>query len=86
MCVQGIEAVQVMLARPKSDGRTHADVDPCIAPLVQALNNAGIQTIACCCGHGKRPGNIVLEDGRELIVAATFEEARIVDRAFPPIS
>lgn len=30
-------------------------VDRCLAPLVEVLNNYGIQTIACCCGHGKTP-------------------------------
>ena len=28
-------------------------VDSCIAPLVQMLNDYGIKTISCCCGHGK---------------------------------
>jgi hypothetical protein len=36
--------------------------DPCIEPLVRALNDAGIATRASCCGHGHRPGNIVLAD------------------------
>lgn len=54
-------------------------VDRCLAPLVQALNHAGILTRASCCGHGKRPGNIALADGRELVVVATFEEARRLD-------
>src|SRR5690606_22195454 len=40
--------------------------DPCIAPLVAALNAASIETVASCCGHGHRPGVIVLRDGREL--------------------
>lgn len=40
--------------------------DPCIAPLVAALNEGGVPTIASCCGHGKWPGAIVLADGREL--------------------
>jgi hypothetical protein len=51
---------------------------------VKALNDAGIETIASCCGHGKRPGNIVLKDGRELIIAPDFEAGRMIDRAFPP--
>jgi hypothetical protein len=62
------------------------DVDHCIAPIVKALNEAGVATIACCCGHGVRPGNIALVDGRELILARNYEEARAVDRAFPPIN
>jgi hypothetical protein len=85
MCEWGIKAAQVKLARPKLDGRVFAPVDPCLEPLVQALNDAEILTVASCCGHGKRPGNIILEDGRELIIAPDWETARIVDKAFPPI-
>jgi hypothetical protein len=49
--------------------------DPCIAPLVAALNDGGLPTVASCCGHGKSVGSIALRDGRELIIAATFQEA-----------
>lgn len=42
--------------------------DPCIASLVAALNYGGIETVASCCGHGQRPGNIVLADGRFLTI------------------
>lgn len=65
---------------------TVRDIDRCIYPLVQALNDRGFRTIACCCGHGKRPGNIALADGRELIIAPDYETGRAVDAAFPPIS
>ena len=41
-------------------------VDSCIRDLVESLNDHGIPTIASCCGHNKRPGSIVLEDGRHL--------------------
>jgi hypothetical protein len=41
-------------------------VDSCIAPIVIALNKAGVKTRACCCGHGKSNGNILLADGRWL--------------------
>ena len=43
-------------------------VDLCIADIVAALNAANIETRASCCGHGKQPGSIILDDGRELIV------------------
>ncbi len=43
-------------------------VDRCIAGLVEALNVAGILTAGSCCGHGKGPGSIILQDGRELVV------------------
>lgn len=60
------------------DGRMRA-IDACLAPLVKVLNEAGIATVACCCGHGKRPGNIALKDGRELIIARNYDEARLID-------
>lgn len=41
-------------------------VDSCIADIVQVLNDAGIYTRGCCCGHGKEDGYIALHDGREL--------------------
>lgn len=41
-------------------------VDWCIHHIVAALNAAGIETIASCCGHGLRDGIISLSDGRDL--------------------
>jgi hypothetical protein len=43
-------------------------IDFCVVGIVSALNAAGIETRASCCGHGKRDGNIILEDGRILII------------------
>lgn len=63
----------------------YRDIDSCIAPLVAALNQAGITTVASCCGHGKRPGNIALADGRELVIAPDYETGRAIDKAFPGI-
>lgn len=57
--------------------------DPCIEPLIRALNDAGIATTASCCGHGFRPGAVQLADGRELIVCADYETARVMERAWP---
>lgn len=57
--------------------------DPCIAEIVRALNAAGVETIASCCGHGLRPGNIALADGREIIIARNYDEGRVIDRVFP---
>lgn len=85
MCQHGIKAEQVRLARARSDGRTHAPVDPCIAPLVQVLNDGGMLTTSSCCGHGQRPGTITLADGRELLVMPSFAEARRADHLWPDI-
>lgn len=42
--------------------------DPCIAPIVKALNDAGLRTVASCCGHGERPGSIILANETELVI------------------
>lgn len=85
MCKHGITATQVKLARPRADGRTHAPVDPCIAPLVQALNDAGLQTTSSCCGHGHRPGIVTLADGREILIMRDHDEAARTYPLWPDI-
>lgn len=52
--------------------------DPCLAPLIEALNAGGIPTVASCCGHNGNgsdgqqtdaPGWVMLRDGRTLTIA-----------------
>lgn len=53
MCKWGTDK-EVMLCKPLPiSGRKMVKVDACIARLVQTLNDYGIETIGCCCGHGK---------------------------------
>lgn len=54
-------------------GRDGVWCDPCLAPLIGALN-PDIRTISSCCGHGVAPGSIALADGRWLLICATYEE------------
>jgi hypothetical protein len=73
MCKHGDE---VLLSVPIPASLSHTgelrwetkSVDRCIAPLVKALNDAGIYTANCCCGHGETDGNIILHDGRTLTI------------------
>lgn len=51
-------------------------IDRCIAPIVQALNDAGIFTSNSCCGHGKCDGFILLHDGRELMIKKSEGEEK----------
>lgn len=73
MC-QHDDTVDLMVCVPARLSHTGAvrwepkAVDRCIAPIVAALNAAGIYTAACCCGHGAQDGSILLHDGRELVV------------------
>jgi len=43
-------------------------IDRCIAPLVKALQEGGIDMRGSCCGHGKGPGEIHLQDGRMFLI------------------
>lgn len=69
-----------------ADGTVDVFCDPCLAPLVVALNAGGQRTVASCCGHGRRPGAVALVDGRELIIAPDHETAREVCSRWPGIN
>jgi hypothetical protein len=43
-----------------------ANIDKCIAPIVKALQEGGINMRGSCCGHGHQEGQIILQDGRML--------------------
>ena len=49
-------------------------VDKCIVGIVKALQAAGIDMRASCCGHGNGDGKIILQDGRELIIKGEKNE------------
>jgi hypothetical protein len=76
MCKQGNETPLAL----KGVSRNPRDIDACIAPIVKALTEAGLITIASCCGHGKPLGNIALKDGRERILAKDFKTGRKVEQ------
>jgi hypothetical protein len=63
----------------------NSGIDECIKPIVEALNTAGVETVASCCGHGNTNGNIALADGREIIIVPDYETARAIDKMFPDI-
>jgi len=84
MCKQG-NTVSFTIHNVKGEPRL-IDVDRCIANIVLALNGTGVITVASCCGHGKRPSNIAIADGREIIIAPDYETGRRIDSIFPPIN
>ena len=47
------------------EGRHCFAIDACIAPALQALWDAGIKTVGCCCGHGSGTGVIGLDTWRD---------------------
>jgi len=53
-------------------------IDICVSDIVAALNCAtSTKTIASCCGHGKRFGSVLLEDGRQLLVCNQKEYEKV---------
>ena len=73
MCEHG-DTVPVLVMVPSDlshtgmERRDMKQIDRCIADIVRALQDAGIDMRGSCCGHGKADGSILLEDGRELVV------------------
>lgn len=51
-----------------------ARIDRCIAPIVKALQEAGINMRGSCCGHGE-DGFIQLEDGRYFLILPNRQAA-----------
>lgn len=73
MCKHGTyETVRVKITAERShtDKAYYRDmpIDKCIAPIVRALQEGGIDMNGSCCGHGRCEGGIILADGRELII------------------
>ena len=66
-------------------GTRQVGIDKCIAPIVFALNYIGMKTIASCCGHGKQSSNIVLEDGREILICSNYETARKTEKVIKAV-
>ena len=75
--------ITIKLAKANKWGRGEAGVDKDIAPLCQALNDAGIETVASCSGHGYRPGSVALRDGRWIVVAKDHDEWKRIEALFP---
>ena len=63
-------------------------MDKEIKPIVDALNAAGIKTIASCDGHGFQPGSVIIDyNGVDKEIRLyTYEQARKIDKLFPKIT
>jgi hypothetical protein len=64
----------------KDCNKINSGIDKCIQPLVSALNDAGIKTVASCCGHGYQPTSIALEDDMWLVIVSRQEWKKICSR------
>ena len=63
-------------------------IDEDIRLIVDALNSAGIKTIASCCGHTFQPSSVTLEHNgvtKEMRLF-TVEQSRRIDKFFPDVN
>jgi len=83
MCKHGTEQIvkvkiSAELSHTGESYMKNVAIDACIAPLVKALQEGGIDMLDSCCGHGTRCGEIDLADGRTLLIAPPrSEEANV---------
>ena len=63
-------------------GNKKVKIDKCLAPLVKMLNKYGIETIACCCGHGKSQTSGIRINPKH-IELAQMEDVLTVHLEFP---
>lgn len=73
MCKHGqYKLVNVLIPKDLShSGESYwksVQIDYCIADLIEALQNNGINMRGSCCGHNKKDGEIHLQDGRLLLI------------------
>ena len=53
------------------------NVDRCLAPLVEMLNIYGIETVACCCGHGKSSHSYIKISAQNVKLVAMKDDLTI---------
>jgi hypothetical protein len=73
-----------VLAEQSHNGRSTwktKPIDRCIAPIVEALQQAGIDMRGSCCGHGDHNGEILLGDGRKLKIVTDIDHEQEAMRA-----
>jgi hypothetical protein len=84
MCKWG-DVVDVEVTIPSSLSHTGqayqkiVEIDRCISGLVEVLNNIGMRTISCCCGHGKHRPCINLQDGRSIVICEAPDDPLLLE-------
>lgn len=82
MCNYGPNRDAAMTVLKRDDaGEPTVWCDPCLTPLVKALNDAGLRTVASCCGHGSGVGRIAMACGQELFLLPDYDSAARAYRA-----
>ena len=56
------------LSHNEMEKLAYREIDSCISDIVKALQLNNIKMRSSCCGHGKSDGEIILNDGRILVI------------------
>ena len=67
MCKHGDTAPVRLNERSFRGGKT-VRVDECVASVIQEMQDAGLRTSSCCCGHGAGASLIVWEEDAQAAV------------------
>lgn len=59
---QGGDQKEVALPAPTWSGKKTICVDVCIADAIQMLWENGMETLGCCCGHGKENPTVIIAE------------------------
>lgn len=77
MCDHPNREAAMTITHRHDDGSPRVWCDPCLEPLVTALNDGGLPTIASCCGHGNHYGSVILADDTFLLHVSRSEADRV---------
>ena len=82
MCKWGTDQFVRLCKAKEISKKTKIKVDKCLAPLVQILNDYGIETITCCCGHDKTKFSYIRIHPKNLLFTI-FDDTLTTHLQFP---
>jgi hypothetical protein len=72
VCAHG-NTKMVKLNKPRPSGRKEVPVDECISEKIQKLNDLGVITYGCCCGHGEGKASCLVDiSSNDLLVEMNY--------------
>ena len=77
MVLDGWENNKMCILNKKNDSRK---IDPCMIEVIKNLQELKVQTLACCCGHGKYPMTIVVNIGFDALIPLEIFSNKVIQR------
>jgi len=64
----------------KYKNTSNVRIDKCMRKFIENLKGLGVQTLACCCGHGKYPMTLVVDIGFSKVLAKEIFSGKQIPR------